>query len=451
MRPDTATATPTRAPDRRHRLLVGAVVALVAIVALVGNLGRIDTTRFHPDEARWIDRADYLTNLRHPLGEAWADRYILRGQPPFGSYVTGLGLVLQGRDTATNGPWEFTRGNEDAITWNVAHGNTPSWDDLRAARRTNAVIGALTCALLALLLARITGLAGALAGGLFLAANPLQQYLASTALSDATFGLLIVLSAHAALRLAERPTWGRALLLGVLLGCGMSAKLSPIGVAIGLAGIGLLFLIRPLLTRLPGLPGRLATAPAEPAARAARLGWMLLAMPALAATTFIALYPYLWPSPLGRTKILFDVRAYEMANQGRIWPNLKVHGPLDAAATLWRAFSGTYSTLGSLADGLPQIDAILGALGLVALLALVVRQGPVSRAAFVLYLVGGQALVVWLGLRVDFNRYYLPALVFLALCVGMLAGETPRAIAALVRRLRQRRRRAIAADPVAAP
>jgi uncharacterized membrane protein len=52
--------------------------------------------------------------------------------------------------------------------------------------------------------------------------------LSSQAVADALVTLLLALALLAALRLAARPTWPRALLLGALLGLGAAAKLYPI-------------------------------------------------------------------------------------------------------------------------------------------------------------------------------------------------------------------------------
>ena len=94
--------------------------------ALWQSSADLHTSPFHPDESRWVNRAVYLDELRHPLSSFWQDRYLTRAQPPMGSYIIGLGLLLQGQDLHTNGPWDFQYGFETAITWNVSHGNMPT-------------------------------------------------------------------------------------------------------------------------------------------------------------------------------------------------------------------------------------------------------------------------------------------------------------------------------------
>ncbi len=416
-----------------RRWLVAGAALLIFVIGFAVNLNHVRSTTFHPDESRWINRAHYLTDLDTPVGAEWADRYLLRGQPPFGSYMTALGLLLQGHDTETNQPFDFHFGNERQINWEAGHNAIPSQADLLAARRTNAFIGALTAALVVVILAKITNLAGALIGGAFIVINNLHQYLSSTALSDATLGLILVLTTLLVMQLVQRPGWGKTVALGVLLGCGMAAKLSPIALAVGLAALGAAFIIRPWLRKIPGV-GRLVDYLAHGGEqRTDRLGWMLMSLPAIAAATFVLLYPYVWSAPYSRTRILFDFRAQEMASQSRIWPDRAVIGRLDALRTLWHAFQDGYPTTGRFFEWLagfgvfphnvPSIDIVLAGIGLVLAIIAVLRTGVATPLAFAFILLGGQATAIAAGLRVDFNRYYLPIVLFLALCIGYLAGE----------------------------
>src|ERR687894_1951127 len=99
----------------RDWLIAGALFLL----ALAHNLGAVESSPFHPDETRWLNRAHYLRDLGDPAGPTWRDGYLTRGQPPLGSYLMGLGLLLQGRDLDTNGVWDF----DQSDAWNAANGN----------------------------------------------------------------------------------------------------------------------------------------------------------------------------------------------------------------------------------------------------------------------------------------------------------------------------------------
>src|SRR5262245_30818032 len=186
--------------DRSWRFLL-LLSVLVFSVSLWQTSARLDLTRYHPDESRWINRAHYINDLTDPTGDAWADRYLTRGQPPMGSYMIGLGLLLQGRDVTTNGPWNFEYGDEYNVNWNSIMGNMPSRADLEAARRFNTVLGGLTCVFIFLIVAQLTNWVGGLTGGVFMAINPLQITLSSQALADASLVFIIALTALAAMRL----------------------------------------------------------------------------------------------------------------------------------------------------------------------------------------------------------------------------------------------------------
>ena len=212
---------------------IAALCLLVFFVALWQSSADLHTSQFHPDESRWVNRAAYLDELKHPLGSFWQDRYLTRAQPPMGSYMIGLGLLLQGKDLHTNGPWDFQYGFETAVTWNVSHGNMPTYDNLVAARQWNMVLGALTCVMLVPIVGLMVNWVGGVIAGLFMAIHPLHIYLSTLAVSDAMFTTFVAFSVLAAIWLARKPTWGRSVLLAVALGMGAATKLSPLLIAVG--------------------------------------------------------------------------------------------------------------------------------------------------------------------------------------------------------------------------
>jgi hypothetical protein len=265
--------------------------------------GAIGDRPMHRDEARWIHRAAYIRELMHPLSSYWDEetwvsnggtldeRYRLRAQPPMGSYVMGIGFLLQGQDLPDIGFWNMAQ--DDA--WNLEHGNQPSPSDVTTARRTSAIAGALTVVSVYFIASRLTNPLGGAVAGIFLALHPLMIHLATFAGSDAVLGLSIAVAAIAAYRLADRPSWLRAILLGAILGLGASTKLSPLGVTAPLALLGviavacrLLLLVRE--TRGNKLPSAESGRTTWPAWRA---GLGLLSTPVVALATFIASYPYL--------------------------------------------------------------------------------------------------------------------------------------------------------------
>ena len=404
-------------PWLRVRFAILLPVLLFAF-SLYQNLGNMDTVDFHRDEARWINRAYFLEDLLDPFGETWSAYYTTRGQPPLGNYLMGIGLFLQGRDLVTNRVWDFHY--EEA--WNTYAGAMPDPADLNAGRRTNAVVGALVVVSVYLLASRLTNRVGGFAAGCFLSLQPLHLRLSSQALSDELLALLLALSFLAAWRFARIPTLGNGLLLGALLGLGGATKLSPLLLSFPLAACGALWLMVAL--RQHGRAGI--------GWQRGRFGWLLLAQPMIGGAVFVAVNPYLWPAPIGRTWELFNFRRDEMESQSSAWPIAAVESPIVAFERTGRRFNTDYSTSIRIQEWFAQttsidftpipLDVVFMAAGLVALLAIVVRRGPWSPHALVAYLMAASSAVVIVGMGVDFYRYFLPLLVVAAICVGVGIG-----------------------------
>ncbi|HZH07399.1 MAG TPA: phospholipid carrier-dependent glycosyltransferase, partial [Lautropia sp.] len=225
-----------RGTVRASNALQASAVVVIFLLSFLLSRSSAQLPNFNPDESRWISRAHYLADLADPFGPTWDDQYMTRGQPPFGSYATGAGLLLHGRDLATNAPWDFS------LTWeqNLAAGNKPVPADLQAARSTSALLTATTAMVLIGIARVYVPLSWALfAGGVF-ALHPFSRYIGSLATADAVFGLVIALAALAIAQFARNHAWQWAVVTGVLLGLGGATKLSPLAVAAGLAGVTLL-------------------------------------------------------------------------------------------------------------------------------------------------------------------------------------------------------------------
>jgi hypothetical protein len=409
---------------RRDLILIAALFA----VSLLQNLAQIDITEFHGDETRWLNRGRYLHEVLAPRELTWSDHFLTRGQPPGGSYLMGVGLLVQGRPLEPNGIWVF--GVEHL--WNIRQGNMPTQADLTAGRRTNAVVGALAVCVVYLLGSQLTNRLGGVAGALMLAFHPLMIQLSSQALADTFLVLVLALTGLAACRLADRPTWPRALVLGTLLGLGGLIKLSPLLLAIPLAGLGVLLLVRPHLP-WPQLRG-------TPDLAALRLGERLLTLPIVAFTAFVAGYPYLWPDPIGRTYHLFAFRVREMILQQEVYsPTVAIRSREEAVERVMNTLGEQFSVAGRLGEaaplltGLPVLlDLILAVGGMAALLWLIWRRGPASRPALAGVVVLGQAAMIVAGLRVGYERYYLPLVFVVAVAIGVLVGVAVTAVRDLV-------------------
>ena len=403
-----------RGTVRAGEVFWASAVIAIFLLSLLLSRSSAQLPNFNPDESRWISRAHYLADLADPFGPTWDDQYMTRGQPPFGSYVTGAGLLLHGRDLVTNPPWDFS------LKWeqNLAAGNKPVAADLRAARNTSAILTAVTAVVLVGIASVYVPLSWSLlAGGIF-ALHPFSRYIGALATADAVFGLLIALAALALARFGRTHAWRWAAAAGILLGLGGATKLSPLAVAAGLSGLALLLAL---------LPGGLVV---EDVARG-KLASKGLLIAVAAGLTFVMVYPYLWPDPIGRTLNLFAFRAVAMATQASDWPVMAVPNRLEAMRRTGINFSEHYSLLGAIAASahlrvprsLLQVEVLLAVVGIAVMARDALRAGWLSSQSLVLAVLGGQVLVTILGMRAEFDRYHLPAALLgtVALCVAVHA------------------------------
>jgi hypothetical protein len=159
---------------------------------------------------------------------------------------------------------------------------------------------------------------------------------------------------------------------------------------------------------------------------------MLASLPATATATFIASYPFLWADPIGRTLDLFRFRSVEMENQGTIWQELNIAGPVDALGRIGNWLGDVDSVTGQGVDAVAKLvgatwkpmgfDLLLAIVGALILLALAIQRGLGSRWGMAGLVLGGQVALVVVGMRADFARYLLPVLVATAVLGGLVAG-----------------------------
>ena len=405
---------------------------MVFFVALWQSSADLHTSAFHPDESRWVNRAIYLEELKQPLSNFWQDRYLIRAQPPMGSYVIGLGLLLQGRDLHTNGPWDFQYGFENAITWNVSHGNMPAYDDLIAARQWNMVLGALTCVMLVLIVGMLVNWVGGAVAGLFMAIHPLHIYLSTLAVSDAMFTTFVAFAVLSAIWLARKPTWGRSVLLAVALGMGAATKLSPLFIAVGWTAYAFVLFLDPWLRSRERFGKAWGLISRRELGTERQLGWKLLVQTGLVGTFFVLVYPFLWSDPIGRTKIIFDFRRYEMDNQASFWPQAAIGGPFEAIERTWQNLQDRTSSSGRIFTWLGDlagrdwsgygVDLFLAIPGLVVLVYLAWKNGIASPQMLGMLAIAAQSVLILFALGVDFNRYYEPLVFTTAAAVGIFIG-----------------------------
>ena len=386
------------------------IVLLIFGASLGVNLQQVELTPGDRDETRWLNRAYYAVELDDPFGPTWQDYVTTVGQPPLGSIAIGIGLTLQGEDVRGTGVWDYQYGED----WYRMTGGYPTDEAMTAGRTTNAFIGAFASAAAYVLGRLLTNRIGGIAAGVYLAWHPLHIVLSTQALSDETFALLLLLSLIAAFQFASKPTWARAIALGILLGLGGATKLTPLLLAPPLGVFGALRLF----------------ADRTPAGK--RAGSMLIAQPFIAFAAFVAIYPWLWENPIGRAYRLFKFRSAEMTVQTTAWPNALAEGPLESLARFGHKLTYTHSTS---QKALQQIfdwvgtertavgfDLVLAAAGAVILLWYIARTGLWTPQALVAMLLFGELCILAIGMKADFYRYHLPVVMIVSACIAVSVG-----------------------------
>jgi hypothetical protein len=404
-----------------HSFVTVLLASLVFTIAFFHYRSEVDTTGFHPDESRWINRAHYLGDMLDPFGPTWNDQYLTRGQPPVGSYAMGVGLLLQGHDLDTNRAWDFRRSRD----WNIDNGMYPTQEHLRAGRMTNVTLGAVAVVLTFLAVRLLSNASGGLVAAGMLTFHPLQSWHNRLALADTMLSVTLAAMILALILLLRRPTWFRAVTVGMLIGIGGANKLTPMALALVLAGAGAVVVVRTLLQnrrdRLDGDPWHTDI----PCAR--NVGWMLLTAPLVAGATFVAVYPYLWKQPIERTLALLDFRRNEMQAQARLFPQFAVETSTEAIRRTWLSLADRWSAtewllnragLAELGSALGPLDLILAILGVTMLTMVSMRQPFRSGHLLVLLVLLVQVTTIILAMRTDFERYYLP----IVLSTSILAG-----------------------------
>lgn len=439
--PTPAPARPRRLGGNRFAVIDVAFAILLFAASFLINLSGVKTTPFHQDESRWLNRAHYIADILDPFGPTWNDQYLTRGQPPIGSYVMGLGLLVQGQSLTTNRAYDFRL----SAAWNKAYA-MPSTATLYAGRRTSSFLGALAVVLVYLVGRRLTNIIGGLFGALLLMVNPLQEWHNRLALADTTLTFTLAALIFAIYQLARRPRWGWAITVGVLIGIGGANKLTPLVLCGPLALIGIYLLAcdwwdRRRLRALPqrsflGLPSL------------HHLGWMLLSTPIVAGATFVAVYPYLWPAPIARTWKLIAFRRQENDAQALIYPQFHVKGLGDAFVHTWDRLGRQYSTTASLlrdvhfphaARTYESLDLWIAFIGLAIMLIVAFRRGIHSPESLIVITLLVQSAIIIVTMKADFERYYLPIVLSCVLVSGFGLGTLIRLIAEGVRALRSPR------------
>jgi hypothetical protein len=427
-------------PDRAARPILpsrGAVVdawvagALFVVAALV-LLRAAETVPFHGDESEWIAAGRYFrfVFLDHDLsGQVWRPSWLNRDQPPLGRYVIGGIVWASGTDPdKVNRTYAWERD----YAANLREGRVPEPHILMPVRRAMALVGAASIVLL-FMAGRLVGgtVVGAVAG-LAAAFSPLLQSYFVQARTEALLAFFSTLSLVALLAFARayqrrgrlrRVGWSVGLLLGLALATKLTAAVAILG-ACAYGGAAAL--------------ARVRTAPRE----AARLVGWCAATGLLATFVWVAVNPFLWPDPVGRTWSMLAQQQAIMVEQGEQFGN-PVEAALPGRLLLMVERSFVENSTPAFDYGAPRgseplvrrtfselpaafgigVELALAAVGLVVLAWQAVtvwrsgaRHGPETA---LLWWLAAYYLGIGANLSLDWPRYYVPTAFFGAILIGM--------------------------------
>jgi 4-amino-4-deoxy-L-arabinose transferase-like glycosyltransferase len=212
-----------------------------------------------------------------------------------------------------------------------------------------------------------------------------------------------------------RPSYGRVLAVGIVLGLGLAAKLT--------AGLGIVAVL---------LWGALATWRIAAAARAAgqpdwrqasvRVAGAWAATALIAGGVFVLSDPHLYANPFVHTAHLLQNRVQEMDAQAALQPAGAINNPL-ARPVVVLVGVATSTITGSRTVSLEGLLMLLG----VALAAAGAwrdwrRRAELGPMAFLLLMLAVAFLGTSAGLRMSYDKYYLPILIWGTVFGGLAVG-----------------------------
>ncbi len=402
--------------------------AFVLLLLLLRFCTGIGSVPFHPDESQWISTSDYFESFVSGQfsSPVWSEQYWTLTQPPVARYVIALGRLAGGFDAQhLNSPWNF----DDTEQNNIASGKFPGAQLLWWSRLPMALLAALSGLLLFTLVRLAAGRVAAYVllllylGNAYLLEN-LRRAMGESPLLFFTL-LAVALIGLAAYQWRGRLGSRRGLIYcaaaGVSGGLAAAAKLTGFGVVAG--GVALCFLMM-VLDKQAGSPAQRRT-------------WIIRVTALLALTagiTFVAVNPYLYPSPVERTARMLKFRTQEMQDQFERFPQAHIGGLLSRARTLAGGVYRDYATfrwsgssllsvvgnfglfcLGFFVLGRRAWEWLRGQKGSPAGAALMVALGISALPALFSPLKSGD----WVFGPLGFERYFLLLVVFSTACIAI--------------------------------
>jgi dolichyl-phosphate-mannose-protein mannosyltransferase len=400
-----------KTPDVKRPIAPWLEPLLIGCVLFAIFYPRIQNTAFHGDESWWIASSHHLEafvggRIDSPV---WNESYDTLTQPPLSRYVIGIGRWFGGygpRDL--NRKWNFRLSDEE----NIARGNMPNSDLLWWSRLPMCIL-TIVCVLLAFNF--VSRSAGRLAGYIMLTLFVFSTYFSTTlfrAMGEAPLLTATMLAALAGSQAAA--SWKLAVthkhrvskrflhpliwfgIMGALCGLAGAAKLN--GLSIILAGLVLSLLM---------LSPKASNVSRSELLRTIAFAWASLILASV--FTFVALNPYLYPNPIGRTGKMVTQRLNDMERQQVNNAAAQISGPL-ITRLLFIGERVFYQCAALRFPGSLIINLLLCSVGLWFLLFAAwtwLRSGAGYGGSLVLILIAFSASAPALMTPLDWDRYYL--------------------------------------------
>jgi hypothetical protein len=434
--------------SRRRGVLRAAelVLVLLLLAQALSTLGAAKAKQ-DGDEAEWIGTSTFFLTLfvHHDISpDAWPDSYWTRTQPMMPRYVLGAWLWARGYDLTAFNPNHNHLRNWD---WNQKAGTAPSNADREEARRVMRGLAAVTVIAMYALVRFAVGTVGGIIGGavaaLLLLGSPYLTEHLVRAKGDTTL-MFFWISAFATLVAGMRRLGGGqraglllAVLGGALLGLAFGSKLTA---ALGILALALWtalatldalwraraatvdtaaarnpFEASPAADRSAGIVSRLL----RPGERQ-RIAFGVLAL-SMAAVSFIASNPFLYPDPIWRTLLLFQNRRDEMAVQMATEPHRAV---LTVQDRVWQTLDRSlYNEAWGPSYVGYSIEVVLAAIGAGWLALRAVRRRPGADALLLLAVICAFAGIAG-GLGYRQQHYFVPTSMLGLALAGLAVGFT---------------------------
>jgi hypothetical protein len=287
---------------------VAETIAIIALLSFV-YLKDINSVEFHIDESHWIGTS-YMFEAYFKgefWSDAWRDAHRTVTNPPVPRYVIGISRFIGGYRTVNlNRPWEYDRG----INFNERVGAMPSDNLLWWSRLPMAILAVLSIVIGFFFAKKIQGRIAAYLWIVFAAISPyflLQTRRAMAESSLLFFTMLGILFCYLGIKKIEHDAGKiRSKALVYLMGSSICIALageSKMNGLIILAGV-IFCTISVIFKYKDSINDKIR--------RSFFISTLLIF---LTGAVFLALYPYLWPSPIGRTHKMFVDRVTEMQGQ----------------------------------------------------------------------------------------------------------------------------------------